>query len=225
MEFTLLWAVLTGVAFMWIGTNVWSDNLPQRPMDHLIGAAVAGLFIGRIAAMVSQGINPLVNPTDIIIVRGGVHTGAAAVGAVVALAWSARVNLGWLDGMAPAVLAGLAGWHAGCVWRGACLGTVSDLPWAWNEPTSAITRHPVEVYAAIGFLITAWLVGRLSWSFLVRTGSAIALAGMVRLSTEPLRPSLTGGPTAWYVAAILVGVALAIGAHRIVGAPRPIQRT
>jgi hypothetical protein len=35
---------------------------------------------------------------------------------------------------------------------------------------------------------------------------------MVRLVTEPLRLSVTGGPTGWYIAAIAVGlVAAAVG--------------
>lgn len=210
MEFTLLWAAVTAVAFMWIGTRIWSERTPDKPLDHLIGAAAVGLFVGRLVAMIEQGINPLLHPADIIIVRGGVHTGAATIGALAALSWSSRRNLGWLDALAPSALAGLAGWHLGCLWRGACLGAPSDLPWAWAGPASTVARHPVEIYAFIGLLAAATIVSRLSWAFLTRAGTALALAGLVRLATEPIRPSLTGGPIGWYLAAIAVGTFAAV---------------
>lgn len=206
MEFTLLWAVLTAVVMVWVGTKVWPDHLPDSPFDRMIGAATGGLFIGRLTAMLSQGINPIAHPLDILIVRGGVYTGAAVIGTIGVFVWMVRGQLRHLDAVAPATLAGLAGWHAGCLWRGACLGTISNLPWAWSEPTTSITRHPVEIYAAIGFITAGWLVSRLSWRMLAKSGSALALAGLIRLATEPMRPSLTGGPKGWYLTAILLGL-------------------
>lgn len=212
MEFTLLWAALTAVAFMWIGTRVWSERIPDKPLDHLIGAAVVGLFVGRLVAMIDQGVNPLLNPAEIIIVRGGVHTGAATLASIGTLGWSSRRDLHWIDALAPSALLGLAGWHLGCVWRGACLGTASELPWAWSGPTSTITRHPVEIYAFVGLAVAAWVVGRLPWTLFTRAGLALASAGLVRLITEPIRPSLTGGPIGWYIAAIALGIlAAAVG--------------
>ena len=163
MEFTLLWAALTGVAFAWAGTKLWSERLPDHPTDRIIGAAAAGLAVGRLVAMITQGINPLLHPLDILLVRGGVHSGAATVGAVVAYLWASKWTIEFLDATAPAALFGLAGWHAGCLWRGACLGTASDLPWAWAEPGSLISRHPVELYAAVGLATAAWLVSRMPW--------------------------------------------------------------
>lgn len=217
MEFTLLFAALTAFAMMWVGTRIWTEKLPERPLDDLVGSAVVGLFVGRIAAMVGQGINPFINPLDIIIVRGGVHTGAAVIGAISALAWASRKRLAHLDALAPAALLGLAGWHAGCLWRGACLGTASELPWAWTGTVSDITRHPVELYAAVALAASAWLVGRLRWKIFMRSGSALSLAGLVRLVTEPLRPSLSGGPIGWYLAAVIVGLAAALVAERLAG--------
>lgn len=215
MEFTLLFAALTAFAMMWAGTRIWTERLPERPLDDLVGSAVVGLFVGRLAAMIGQGINPVSNPLDIIIVRGGVHTGAAVIGAIAALAWVSRSRLAALDSLAPAAVLGLAGWHAGCLWRGACLGMKSDLPWAWASPASDISRHPVELYAAIALIAAAWLIGRLSWRLWLRAGSALGLAGLVRLITEPMRPSLSGGPIGWYLAAVIVGLAAALVAERL----------
>lgn len=212
MEFTLLWAALTGVLFAWVGTRTWKSGLPDHPVDRIVGAAAAGLLVGRLTAMILQGVNPITNPADILIVRGGVHTGAAAVGAIGAYLWTTKWRLRYLDATAPAALAGLAGWHAGCLWRGACLGTESALPWAWAEPGSLVTRHPVELYAAVGLVMAAWLVSSLPWRLLTRAGSALAAASLIRLLTEPMRPSITGGPISWYVAGIVLGItAVALG--------------
>lgn len=208
MEFTLLWAALTAVAFGKLGTRLWSDRLPDRPTDRLIGAAAVGLITGRLASMVTQGINPIANPLDIIIVRGGVHTGAATIGALVGFLWVGKWRLAELDAIAPSALFALAGWHVGCLWRGACLGSSSDLPWAWSGPGSMITRHPVELYTALGLTAAAWLIAALPWRFLMKAASALLAAGLIRWATEPLRPSITGGPTAWYLTAMGLGLGL-----------------
>ena len=205
---------------MWVGLRIWDDRLPDRPLDRLIGASVLGLFVGRIAAMLSQGINPLANPADIIIVRGGVAAPAATLAALAAIFWPERDNPSAVDALAPAAVLGLAGWHAGCLWRGACLGAASDLPWAWSGPTSEITRHPIEVYAAIALIAGAWLVSRLGWRPLLRTGTALGLASLVRLVTEPLRPTLSGGPIGWYAAGVVVGLFIAVLGPRLTRKPR-----
>lgn len=216
MEFTLLWAALTGVVFAWIGTRLWPQGLPEHATDRLIGAAAAGLLVGRLTAMLIQGTNPLRHLGDIMIVRGGVHTGAATIGAIVTYLWSVRWRIAHLDAIAAASVLGLAGWKAGCIWRGACLGTVSDLPWAWSLPGSVITRHPVEIYAAIALVLAAFIVARLSDRPLLRSGVGLAAAGLVMLATEPMRPSLTGGPGPWYIAAIIVGVVASIAGSTLV---------
>ncbi len=217
MEFTLLWAALTAVAAIWIAARIWKDRLPEHVTDRVVGAAAVGMVVGRLVAMVLQGINPITNPRDILLVRGGVHTGAATLGAIAGFIWSGKGNLKDLDLVAPVALIGLAGWQAGCLWRGACLGTASNLPWAWAEAGSSITRHPTELYAALGMLAAAWLVLRLPQQKLfLRAGAALALAALVRLLTEPMRLSLTGGPWAWYLAGIVVGALVAWRGDRLV---------
>ena len=52
--------------------------------------AVVGLFAGRLASMIGSGINPLTSPFDILIVRGGVATGLAALAALATVAAMAR---------------------------------------------------------------------------------------------------------------------------------------
>jgi len=216
VEFTLLWAVLTAVALGWVGLRIWDERLPEDPFDLLIGAAVVALVVGRLTAMVSQGVSPITNPGDIIVIRGGVHTGAAAITFLTALLWKTREDRTALDALAPAILLTLAGWHAGCLWRDACLGAPSDLPWAWALPGSTVNRHPVEIYAAIGLALGGWLVASLPWRIWLRAGSALVVASGVRLLTETMRPSITGGPTRWYVAGMIAGVILVIAGPRLI---------
>ncbi|MDJ0925161.1 MAG: prolipoprotein diacylglyceryl transferase [Acidimicrobiia bacterium] len=222
MEFTLLGAVLFAVvplyaALYWEARRGNAAACTRDLWDVALTAAVVGLFIGRITAMIGDGVNPLTNPADIIIVRGGVATGPAVLGALATAAWVGRREL-WpvLDGLAAAALAGLGGWHAGCMVRNACLGSASDLPWAIAQDGSSITRHPVEIYAALALFLAAGLL--MVWRQRGRpapgvvAGLGLAWAASVRLLTEPLRPTLSGGPVWWYVAGLAVGV-LVTGWH------------
>jgi hypothetical protein len=222
MEFTLLWAVLTAAAFGWMGLRIWPARVPDHAFDRLVMAAVVGLAAGRVSAMIAQGVNPITSIGDFIVVRGGVDTAAASIAFLTTLAWTSRGSLEDLDAIAPATLLALAGWHAGCLWRGACLGTVSDLPWAWALEGGTVTRHPVELYAAIGLAAGAWLVSRLGWRALLRAGSGLSIAAAVRLLTEPLRPSITGGPVWWYVAGVAVGLLAVAAGPRLI---RSVTRT
>ena len=219
MEFTLLGAVAFAVVplylvLYWEAKRGNAAECTRDLWEIAITAAVVGVFVGRIAAMLGDGVNPLTNPADILIVRGGVATGPAAVGALVAVAWMGRAEL-WqvVDGLAAGALAGLGGWHAGCVVRDACLGTPSDLPWAIAQSGGTVTRHPVEIYAAILLLVAAAAVA--TWRRLrfppvgVAAGVALGTAGLVRLATEHLRPSLGGGPILWYLAALVAAGGIA----------------
>jgi prolipoprotein diacylglyceryltransferase len=216
VEFTLLFAAFFGVAGFWLMLR-W-----EAPRGNAAGcaadlwevgitAAVAGVFTGRLAAMIGDGVNPITNPADILIVRAGVATGWAALAALVVVAWMGRRELlPVLDGIAPAALAGLAGWHAGCLARDTCLGTTTNLPWGIAQSAGGPTRHPVEIYAALLFLVAAMILA--VWKARGRPGPgapaalALTLAGTIRLLTEPMRPALGRGAGWWYVAALAAGL-------------------
>jgi hypothetical protein len=218
MEFTLLFAVLTAVAVMWVASKLLSDRLDDvdGPIDALIGSATVGLVAGRLAAMIADGVNPLTNPLEVILVRAGVMTGVAAPVAVAVLLWTWREHLpAWVDATVPVAIAGMAGWHAGCVWRGTCLGTTSNLPWAFAIEGSTITRHPVEIYTALLLGLFAFGISRVHVGPWAATGLGVAATALARLVTQPLRPSLTGGPVVFYVVAVIVGLAVAVFGRRL----------
>jgi len=214
MEFSLLWAALTAFGSGWLGLLMWDEEVPEDAGDRLLTAALVGLLAGRLGAMIVQGVNPLTHPTDFLVLRGGVSTGIASLAFIATLLWQMGGNAGPIDAVAPAILFALAGWHGGCIWRGSCLGTASDLPWAWAQDQSLVTRHPVELYAALSLALGAYLVSRLGWRPWLRAGASLMIAAGVRLFTEPLRPSITGGPIVWYAAGI------AAGAFAIIAGPR-----
>jgi hypothetical protein len=154
----------------------------------------------------------ITHPADIILVRAGVSTVGATLGAFAVFVWLSRRDLvPMADGISAAALASLAGWHAGCLARDACLGTASDLPWAVAQEGSEITRHPVGLYAALLFAAAAiaialWKAYR--WpGFGIPASAAIAAAGTIRLIVEPMQPSISGGPTWFYALGVVVGLA------------------
>ncbi len=231
MEFTLLWAALAGAlalygALWWMGRR--DTTLCVRDLWEIaVTAGIIGLVVGRMVSMLRGGVNPVTNLGDFILVRAGVDTVAAAVGALLAAAWLARSDLlEQLDGLAPAAVFGVAGWQAGCLFRDACLGSRSSLPWAWAQTGSDITRHPIEIYAALGLGVAAWLLFRVRLRYPaagVVSGLGLAVVGLVRLLTEPLRPSLFAGPTWWYGAAVGVGLAATLWATRRRGSTRTVE--
>lgn len=224
MEFTLLGAAFVAVIALYV-TLYWEARRGNAAgcthdlWEIAITAGIAGLFVGRIAAMIGDGVNPVTSPADIVIIRGGVATGPAAVGAILTAGWLGRREV-WpvLDGLAAGALAGLGGWHAGCLLRDACLGTPSELPWAYSQTGSSVTRHPVEIYAALLLFAAAGLVAL--WRARGRpapamaTGVALAAASAIRLVTEPLRPTLGSGPIYWYWLGLLIGLGMVTWAAR-----------
>jgi len=215
MEFTLLAAAAFSVAGFWLMLR-WEAPRGNAAgcavdlWDAGLTSAIVGLFVGRLTAMVSAGINPLTDPFQIILIRSGVSTTAAAVATLAAFALLSRRDLiAASDAIAPSALAALAGWHAGCLPTNACHGTESALPWAWALPGSEITRHPVELYAVLGLAAAA--VALAIWKQRGRppigapASVALMAAGGMRLITEPMRISLDGGPVLLYAAGVVLG--------------------
>ena len=220
MEFTLLGASAIGVGSFWLMLR-WEARRGNAAgcaldlWDAGLTAGAVGLLAGRLIAMAQAGISPFTDPAQIILVRSGVSTSGASIAALLTFGFLARRSLlESADAIAPSALAGLAGWHAGTLLTGSWLGTVSDLPWAQTASGSDITRHPVELYAAGLYLLAA--MGIALWKQRGRphlgapAGLALAAAGGVRLITETMRISLSGGPLWLYVGAIVAGLALAV---------------
>lgn len=222
MEFTLLAAAAIAVGGFWLMLR-WESKRGNAAgcvldlWDAGLTAGAVGLLAGRLVSMAQVGINPLADPTQIILIRSGVSTAGASIAAIAMFGFLARRSLiEASDAIGPSVLAGLAGWHLGTIVTGSWLGTVSNLPWAQTAPGSDILRHPVEVYTAVLFAIAAIVIA--TWKQRgyphpgVPAGLSLAAAGAIRLATEPLRISLTGGPIWLYALAVITGLVVALWA-------------
>jgi prolipoprotein diacylglyceryltransferase len=231
MELSLLAAAAVSTAAFWL-TIRWEAKRGNAAgcavslWDTGLTAAMTGVFVGRLVAMASVGINPLTDPGQILLVRSGVSTVGATLGGLAMFAWLARRDvISIADAIAPAAVAALAGWHAGCLATAGCLGTESSLPWAMTIDGSTITRHPVELYAAL--LLAGAALGLVVWKQHGRpplgmvTGVAVASASGVRLVTEPLRISLDGGPSWFYAAGLVIGLVATV----VAWSRRPIRQT
>lgn len=218
MEFSLLAAAAIAVAGFWLMLR-WEAKRGNAAgcavdlWDAGVTAAAAGVFLGRIAAMITADINPFIDPGQILLIRSGVSTVGATIGALVVFAVLARKDLvSAADAIAPSAVMALAGWHAGCVATNGCLGTESTLPWAFALDGSTVTRHPVELYTAM--LLAIGAIALALWKQYGRppagavVGIAMTIAGGARLITEPLRISLAGGPTWFYGIGMVIGIAI-----------------
>jgi prolipoprotein diacylglyceryltransferase len=196
MEFGLLAAAVASLAAAWVVLRA-TESSPL--FDTLLTAAVVGMLAGRIGAMIIAGTNPLTRPFDILIVRGGVDTMVASAGALVLFGWVARHAL-WATA------------DAGCLAGGTCLGTPSDLPWAWAASGGGVPRHPTEFYAALGLALATAILLLVRRRLPVGAGAAGALVAIsaVRLATEPLRVTIDGGPWWWYAAGVAIGGGLLV---------------
>ena len=197
-----------------------SPDLPS-PFNDLLGAVLVGMAVGRLAYLLGEGVDLIAHPIELILVRGGISPVPAAMAAIGFLAWECRSDL-WrrMDFLAPAGLAGLAVWEAGCWWQDACLGSPSGLPWAMALPGSDLTRHPVGMYAA-GLLAAGavWLLLRpLRWKG-ASAAAGLGWASTVRLAV-PLWSVGNWSNWAWWY---LLGVVLGLGG--VVAARRKAEKT
>jgi prolipoprotein diacylglyceryltransferase len=221
MEFGLLGAVFIAVVALWLTLRLEARHTPAKAtaaalFDDVLVAAIIGMVVGRLWAMVAGGTNPVAHPLDVLIVRGGVDTVAASSAALLVFAVLARSDLAaTADAAAAAVLLCLAGWHAGCVVRGACLGTPTTLPWAVHGP-AGVGRHPVELYAAGLLAMGAVVIVIVERRVLLGVSSALALAmaAGARLVTEPMRLTIGGGLEWWYATGVIVGLVATVLAGR-----------
>ena len=104
---------------------------------------------------------------------------------IVAAWYIHRHKLPWatvLDAAAPGVLAGLIIANLGALLAGNDVGAPANLPWAvdlWG-----VSRHPVQLYAALGELITlAVVLARAAQTVSARHGGAV---GSARLGADDL---------------------------------------
>jgi phosphatidylglycerol:prolipoprotein diacylglycerol transferase len=161
--------------------------------DHMwnagLYALLATIVVGRLAHVIAFWPAYRLQPIDIIGLNAQAFLwGPGILAGLIAAAWYIhRHKLPWstvLDAAAPGVLAGLIIANLGALLAGNGVGAPTDLPWAvdlWG-----VLRHPVQLYAALGELITLAVVSH-------------ALRKPSRPGTTALLGLLGWGLTTWLI--------------------------
>ena len=206
MEFTLLWAAGFAIGAVWIADRL--TNGQDRRFDDLLSAAIVGLIIGRLGAMIQGGSYPWLHPGLIPLVRAGVDPGWASMGALGTVAWTFRRNVPAIAALSSPALFGLAGWESGCVFRSSCTGTAVG---GWSLPIGLI--------AGGLFALAGW--GLLRIPIRYRAPIALMMASAIRWSTEPWRPALNHDVAWWYAAGFGLGCTVLVISYRRVASRAP----
>ena len=188
--------------------------------DHIWNAGLYGLLatiiVGRLAHGIAFWPAYVMQPLDIVGLNAQAFLwGPGALAGLLVAAWYIhRHKLPWatvLDAAAPGVLAGLVIANLGALLAGNDVGAPANLPWAvdlWG-----VSRHPVQIYTALGELITLAVVLHTLRKPL-RPGTAALLGllgwGLTTWLVEPFRaesPTVVAGIRMWQM--IGLGAALA----------------
>ena len=188
--------------------------------DHIWNAGLYGLLatiiFGRLGHVIAFWPAYRIQPLDIVGLNAQAFLwGPGLLAGVIVAAWYIhRHKLPWvtvLDAAAPGVLIGLVIANLGALLAGNGVGAPANLPWAvelWG-----VARHPVQLYAALGELITLAVVLH-ALRKPSRPGTAALLAllgwGLTAWLVEPFRAesaTVVAGIRLWQV--IGLGAALA----------------
>lgn len=182
----------------WLGLEISTRAARRLGLDgdHIYNAFLyalaAGIIAGRLAHVVAFWPAYQTQPIEII----GLNTRAfliwpGVIAAAAVWAWYVRRHrLPWasmLDAFAPGVLSALAVASIGAFVAGRNPGAPADLPWAVTQWGAA--RHPVQLYEAAAYGITAWAVWRCLGRGIPGTAAWTALLGygITRWAFEPFR--------------------------------------
>ena len=161
--------------------------------DHMWNAGLYGLLatiiIGRVTHVIAFWPAYRLQPLEIVGLSAQAFLwGPGVLAGLIAAGWYIhRHKLPWatvLDAAAPGALAGLIIANLGALLAGNDVGAPANLPWAvdlWG-----VSRHPVQLYAALGELITLVVVLH-------------ALRKPSRPGTAALLGLLGWGLTAWLI--------------------------
>jgi phosphatidylglycerol---prolipoprotein diacylglyceryl transferase len=210
------------VAF-WVGLALSARAARRLGVDgdHIWNAGLYGLLATIIVGRLAHGIEfwpaYVMQPLDIVglNVQAFLWGPGALAGLLVAALYVYRHKLPWaivLDAAASGVLAGLIVANLGALLAGNGVGAPANLPWAvelWGVP-----RHPVQLYAALGEMITLTAVLR-ALRKPSRPGTAALLGllgwGLTTWLVEPFRAessTVVAGIRLWQV--IGLGAALTV---------------
>lgn len=139
----------------------------DKPVDFLdlaLGPALAGLAVGRLAALALDDPNSIGSLSDMLIIRSGVEFWPGVVAAALVVLWGERraglAPLTRLSLLVPLAMVGYSGYEAACVFRDGCFGPAS--PVGLRPPGVSTTMLPVGWLMAAAVVVGAVAVRALA---------------------------------------------------------------
>ncbi len=216
IDFGLLLSVLLALGIPTLLSIFWplgSFDPPVSFVDAILGAAGAGIVLGRLTTLVLDERSSLGRIAEMLIIRSGVDFWPGALAAVAVLIWGAKRDQvdSWvrLADLAPLGMVGYGVYEASCVFRSGCAGPVSPIG---LQPAGISSRVlPIGIIVAVAVVASAVFLHRMSRRRAPRSSTAkVIVVGSV-LAVSVIRsiasfwlPKLGGGLTRPHVLSLIV---------------------
>ncbi|MBI5029744.1 MAG: prolipoprotein diacylglyceryl transferase [Chloroflexi bacterium] len=213
-------SMVAWIAALWVGAYLASrecqrGNIAGRGVVwNIVAIAVVLTVVGGRLAYAAQNPSTFSNPLQMVLpapaslsLDAGVLFGVSA--ALAYIGWRKIPLARLLDALAPGALGALAIVAVGQWLSGDAYGTLSSLPWAMA--LGGESRHPVQLYDALGALVGWVVVGQIVRFYPFPDGSIATLASawysVTRLVVDAFRDEsvpLSGGYRPTQVIALIV---------------------
>ena len=169
IDYGLLFSLIIGFGLPSMVATRWPLNSFAEPtgfLDATLGAAFAGLAVGRLTALALDDPGSIGSVSDMIIIRSGVEFWPGVAAALLTAVWIARradvPPLRRLGDLTPCAMLGYAGYEMACVFRDGCFGPLSAV--GLRPPGLTATMLPIGLLMAAAVVVAAvglhWLAAR-----------------------------------------------------------------
>lgn len=213
-DYGLLFSMLVAFAIPGLAARRW----PLHTFEHTTGfldaalmPAMAGLAVGRVAAITLDDPRSVGRFADMLVIRSGVEFWPGAIAALGVAAWSARragtAPMARLVDIAPLAMIGYAGYEATCLFRDGCYGPHSG----FGLRPDGLQARMLPVGLLIAVIIAAGAVAvkqmeqRGSLPMVV-VAAGIAMVSTVRAVGSFWLPKVGDGLTRQHISSIIVSV-------------------
>lgn len=203
-------------------------DLPAGFLDAAFAPTVAGLVVGRLAAIALDDPRSIGRLADMLVIRSGVEFWPGVLAAIAIAAWSARragmAPLARLAEIAPLAMLGYAGYEATCLFRDGCYGPHSGFGF---RPDGLESRMlPIGILVAAVIAAGAFIVKQMEQRsnppvLVVMTG--IAMVATSRAVASFWLPKVGDGLTRQHISSVIVSAVSTVVVVALVGSRRSRQ--
>jgi len=213
-DYGLLFSMLVAFAIPGLVARRWPLQTFEHPtgfLDAALMPAMAGLAVGRVAAITLDDPRSVGRLADMLVIRSGVEFWPGVIAALGVAAWSARragtAPMARLVDIAPLAILGYAGYEATCLFRDGCYGPHSG----FGLRPDGLQARMLPVGLLIAVIIAAGAVAvkqmeqRVSLPMVV-VAAGIAMVSTVRAVGSFWLPKVGDGLTRQHISSIIVSV-------------------